>query len=139
MVELATRPGVPWDAAFVNDHAVLSWVARNASKPGRAEHECWVVHASAAWSQAHLEHDPPTLVPELLQALGGVLGAPVHAVQATAHRWRYAIPGARDATQAGEAWYDARLGVGVGGDWCLGGRVEGALLSGLALGTLVAS
>lgn len=134
MVELRARPSVPWDAAFVNQHPVLSWVARNASKPGRsADHECWVVHATAAWSSAHLEQDPSSLVPPLLDAFAELLGAPIDATHATAHRWRYAIP---EAGSGAEAWFDATLGLGVAGDWCVGGRVEGALASGMQLGAL---
>jgi renalase len=136
MVVLPRRPAVPWDAAFVNAHAVLSWVARNASKPARAPHECWVAHATTAWSATHLEREPATLVPALLAALADVLGQPLEPMHATAHRWRYALPAARSASGTDEAWFDRTLGLGVGGDWCAGGRVEGALTSGMALGDL---
>lgn len=140
MTVLSARPFVAWDAAFVNQHPVLSWVARNASKPGRAaDHECWVAHATAPWSSAHLEHDPTTLVPMLLDAFAEVLGEPIDATQAIAHRWRYAIPEARACHEGAEAWYDGALGLGVAGDWCVGGRVEGALVSGMALATMVHS
>lgn len=137
MVVLAARPSVPWDAAFVNGHPVLSWVARNASKPGRAAHECWVVHATADWSQAHLERDPTSLVPALLEAFADVVREPIVAMETTAHRWRYAIPEAAAAIDGAEAWYDDVLGLGVAGDWCVGGRVEGALTSGMRLAELV--
>jgi len=136
MAVLPMRPRVPWDAAFVNEHPVLSWVARNASKPGRAPHECWVAHATAAWSAMHLEQQPSALVPGLLAALAGVLGAPIEAVHAVAHRWRFAIPEPGTSRGPGDAWFDGALGLGVGGDWCVGGRVEGALASGMALGDL---
>lgn len=137
LVVLTDRPPVAWDAAFVNAHGVLSWVARNASKPGRGAHECWVVHATAEWSRAHLEHDPASLVPVLLEAFADVLGAPITAVYATAHRWRYAIPESGASLGDAETWYDAGLGLGVAGDWCAGGRVEGALVSGMTLAALV--
>ena len=143
---LARRPDVPWDGAFVNDGDVLSWVARDASKPGRPPHECWVLHATPAWSASHLEHDPATLVAPLVSALHALLGDTVPVLQAVAHRWRYAIPATDGNTPAPgaatgdvraetrvEALYDAALGLGAAGDWCVGGRVEGALLSGAAL------
>jgi renalase len=136
MVVLPTRPPVPWDAAFVNDDPVLSWVARNASKPGRGAHECWVAHATAAWSTRHLEEEPVALVPDLLAALGRVFGAPIEPAHAVAHRWRFAQPEPCPSDALGEAWFDAALGLGVGGDWCVGGRVEGALTSGMVLGDL---
>lgn len=134
MVVLPARPDVPWDAAFVNEHPVLSWVARNASKPGRAPHECWVAHATTAWSAMQLEQEPVALVPALLAALGDVLRASLTVEHAVAHRWRFALPEPGTSDSLGEAWFDASLGLGVGGDWCVGGRVEGALLSGMVLG-----
>ena len=48
---------VPFDAAFVND-GPLSWIARDGSKPGRPHPHAWVLHASPAWSVAHLEDAP---------------------------------------------------------------------------------
>ncbi len=134
MVVLARRPHVSWDAAFVNDDPVLSWVARNASKPGREPHECWVLHATPTWSAAHLERDAASLVPAMLEAFADVLGEAVPVVHATGHRWRYAIPTA--PASENEALYDAAQGLGAAGDWCVGGRIEGALLSGSALAHL---
>ena len=43
-----------FDAATV-DGSVLSWAARNSSKPGRGGSENWVLHASESFSQEHLE------------------------------------------------------------------------------------
>jgi predicted NAD/FAD-dependent oxidoreductase len=131
MVVLSRRPHVSWDAAFVNDSPLLSWVARNASKPGRNAHECWVLHATPSWSAAHLARDASSLVPALLDAFREVLGDDVPVVHAVGHRWRYAIPAA--PASAAEALYDAAQGLGAAGDWCVGGRIEGALLSGDAL------
>jgi predicted NAD/FAD-dependent oxidoreductase len=132
LLVLPSRPAWPWDAAFVNDDPVLAWIARNASKPARGDAECWVLHATSAWSAAQLERAPDDTLPELLAAVTRVLGEPVTPVHATAHRWRFARP-VNDSPSAAEACFDAELGVGVAGDWCLGGRVEGALLSGAAI------
>ena len=132
LLVLPSRPAWPWDAAFVNDDPVLAWIARNASKPARGDAECWVLHATSTWSAAQLERAPDDTLPELLAAFTRVLGEPVAPVYATAHRWRFARP-VNESPSAAEAYFDATLGVGVAGDWCLGGRVEGALLSGAAL------
>jgi len=132
MVVLERRPDVWWDAAFVNDDSVLSWVARNASKPGRDEHECWVLHATSVWSAAHLECDAAALVPLMLDAFARVIGESLPSLYATAHRWRYAIPADRTGSLGEEALHDAVIGLAAAGDWCVGGRVEGALLSGAA-------
>ena len=42
--------GLPFDGAFV-DESPLSWIARNSSKPERADdRESWVLHASPEWT-----------------------------------------------------------------------------------------
>ncbi len=121
-----------FDAAFVNS-GPLRWVARDNSKPGRGTQETWLLHASAEWSEAHIEETPETVAAALLQAFGR-LGAP--APQAwSAHRWRYADTDS--ALDAGCAW-NAGLRIGLCGDWLNGGKVEGAWLSGQALAQQVA-
>jgi len=132
MVVMERRPDVWWDAAFVNDDAVLSWVARNASKPGRDAPECWVLHATSAWSATNLECDAAALVRLLLDAVARVIGESIPALYAAAHRWRYAIPAARTGAVGEEALHDHVTGLAAAGDWCVGGRVEGALVSGAA-------
>ena len=130
MLRFADRPAFPWDGAVLNDHDVLSWISRDASKPDRDGAETWVLHGTRAWSTARLEDAPDTVAASMCDALREVLAdatAPVHAV---AHRWRYALP---DPVTNDAALYDSRLGIGAGGDWCGGPRIEGALLSGMAL------
>lgn len=127
------RPAsLPWDAAFVNDDAHLAWVARNAAKPGRdAAHECWVLHATRAHSVATLEDESDVAIAPMLEAFARLLGADApRVIHAQGHRWRYAIP---DPVLEAEAIWDASVQAGLAGDWCGGPRVEGALLSGVAL------
>ncbi len=57
---------------------------------GVYEHEgFWVVHASAAWSRAHLEDALDPMGDALMATLGGTAGHGVQRVDA--HRWRYAF------------------------------------------------
>ncbi|NOK11184.1 NAD(P)/FAD-dependent oxidoreductase [Corallococcus exercitus] len=125
---------VELDGAFVED-SPLSWVARDTSKPGRAPGERWVLHGSPEYSAAHLEETAEEMAPKLVEAFGKALGRDVRAVEAVAHRWRFAMPAPPlEAT----ALYDATLGLGACGDWCAGPRVEGAFLSGVALARRIA-
>ncbi|WP_439630197.1 NAD(P)/FAD-dependent oxidoreductase [Gemmata sp.] len=129
LVAFGERLDVPWDGAFVSG-SPLSWVARNSSKPGRPRGpDCWVLHAGAEWSAAHLEEPPAAVAPLLLGAFaaaaGRTLPPPVHRA---AHRWRYSL-GADAANRT--TLFDA-AGLLVCGDWLAGGRVEGAYLSGAA-------
>jgi hypothetical protein len=132
MLRFAAPVNIPFDAAFVNDGS-LRWIARDGSKPGRAGPETWLLHATAEWSEAHLEQDADGVAAELLGAFAR-LGGP--APQAfTAHRWRYADT--QPPLAIGCEW-NVGLGLGLCGDWINGGRVENAWHSGLQLAHRVA-
>ncbi|WP_253899897.1 NAD(P)/FAD-dependent oxidoreductase [Corallococcus carmarthensis] len=126
---------VALDGAFVED-SPLSWVARDTSKPGRAPGERWVLHGSPEYSAAHLEETAEAMAPKLVAAFSQALGRDVHAVEAVAHRWRFAMP---SPPIEASSLYDAALGLGACGDWCAGPRVEGAFLSGVALARRIAA
>ncbi len=115
---------LPFDAAFVND-GPLRWVARDNSKPGRNGRETWLLHASAEWSEQHVEHSAKEIAALLLPAFCA-LGASLPQSW-TAHRWRYADSEA--AQTIGSIW-NAEQRLGICGDWLHGGKVEGAWLSG---------
>jgi predicted NAD/FAD-dependent oxidoreductase len=124
-----------WDAAFVSE-SPLSWVARNASKPGRREDESWVLHASAEWSAAHIEADPSKVRDELIAAFSEALGTRrPQTISTSVHRWRYAKT---RTPLASECLHDPERGIGVCGDWCRGDRVEDAFVSGLSLAKRIA-
>ena len=130
MLVLAERPPVAWDGAFLNDDATLSWISRNASKPERGPGETWVLHATREWTIRHLEDSADSVSDAMTAAFRDATGSTAVPVHAVSHRWRYAQP---DPVAAPPALYDAELGLGAAGDWCGGARVEGALLSGIAL------
>ncbi|MBK7685980.1 MAG: NAD(P)-binding protein [Rhodocyclaceae bacterium] len=127
MLRYADQPELPFDAVFVN-HGPLRWVARNNSKPGRSGAHTWLLHASPAWSEEHIEDEADTVAAVMLDAFAQ-LGAPPPQAW-TAHRWRYAD--SDPALDLGCVW-ESQLGIGLCGDWLNGGKVEGAWLSGRAL------
>lgn len=130
MVEFASAPQVEFDAAFIKD-SPLSWAARDGAKPERGDGQTWVLHGSPEWSRAHLKDDAGAVGPALVEAFGAAAGVALpEVVHLATHRWRYAQP---RGSLGDDCVFDAGLGVGVCGDWCLGGRVEGAFLSGAAL------
>ena len=130
MLVLNERPPLEFEGAFINDDPVLGWIARDTGKPQRSADEIWVLHATRAWSDAHIEDGKEEVAAAMTAAFARVVGAEVAPVHSAAHRWRYALP---DPVAADAALYDAAAGLGAGGDWCGGPRVEGALLSGIAL------
>ena len=111
----------------------LAWIAQDSSKPGRpvADAVAWVAQAGLGFSAAHLEKDPAEIAALMLPLLCDRLGVSTDAVQyAAAHRWRYA----RVAEPLGKPFLchqDATLYLG--GDWCIGPRVEAAWTSGTAI------
>ncbi len=129
------RLDLPFDAASVTG-APLAWIARNSSKPGRSTGESWVLHAAHDWSADHLEEEPGSVLPLLLESFQVLTGFAPSPVFSTAHRWRYALA----HRPLGETClYDDDLKLGLGGDWCLAGRLEAAFQSGAALAGRVLS
>ncbi|MGF1527688.1 MAG: FAD-dependent oxidoreductase [Candidatus Competibacterales bacterium] len=130
MARFAEPLPLDFDGGFCR-HEVLSWAARNSSKPGRPPAEAWVVHAGPKWSKNHEEDQPEAVQAALLEAFFAVTGChPQVPLEAQAHRWRYAM--AEPPLGAGCLW-DAERRLGACGDWCHGNRLEGALLSGMAM------
>jgi renalase len=124
------RPlGPQWNAARSTHHRI-AWLARESSKPARAGVERWTVQASAAWSQEHLEDDAARVKAKLLKAFAEITHIRAAPAFAEVHRWRYAKTD--QALGVSHLW-DAKAGIGVCGDWCLGHRVEDAFVSGLEL------
>jgi renalase len=126
--------GADWPALSFRGHPVLDWIAREHTKRAAGHPPALILQASADWSRAQLERRPDEVLPELLSAAAEVLGEPVKAAHAFAHRWRYATPERR---AAGPCRWDASLGLGLCGDGFTpdeyGPRVEAALLSGWTL------
>jgi hypothetical protein len=129
MARFEERVPLEVDAAFVHG-SPLSWIARDASKPGRRDGERWVLHGSPEASREVLESAPDVVAARWVEAFAQATGLAVRPVEAVAHRWRHALPA---PALEESALFDAALGIGACGDWCGGPRVEGAFLSGVAL------
>jgi renalase len=141
MIALATE-GEPTVDLMTSEGSPLAWAAREGSKPGRAVEEGetrWTLHASPAWSRAHLGDEPQDvasfLAGELLDRLSEIerragRDRPRARVNhASAHRWRFA----RAATSPRRGClHDHALAVAICGDWLESARIEGAFTSGVA-------
>jgi renalase len=142
LMALGAGAAPDWDLARPTEGPV-AWAAVNSRKPGRAPSPLgtpWVVHATAAWSETHLEADADEVCAALqaaLEALPGVGRQRWH--WAAAHRWRYANWQACADVGSPSAWWDSVLGLGVCGDWLGGGGVNGAWASARALLRTLAS
>ena len=120
---------------YIRASGPIAEAARNNSKPGRPDGECWVIQADAEWSKRHLEQDPAVISAALLQAFADAAGLDQLPVPtfAKAHRWRFAV------SHAGHdlPLWNAQLRLGACGDWCAKPLVAGAWQSGQDLAELV--
>lgn len=125
-----------WVGAFMED-SLLSWAARNNTKPGRnSSPEHLVLHATPDWSDQNWEASPEEVTQKMLADFWKVSGIePRKPSYCTAHRWRYAIPA--ESSKAATYTLDKSKNIICCGDWTLGGRVEAAFLSGLSAAELV--
>lgn len=123
-----------WEIAEPADGPVAR-IVRVDARPGRERLPglChWVVHATEAWSRAHLEDPAADVQAALQEALARALGRPPAWRHATVHRWRYANAPA-DAALPASCAADPAIGLGLCGDAWGGAGVEGAWRSGRAL------
>ena len=129
-----TTLGPQWNAARSTHHRI-AWLTRESSKPGRGTIERWTVQASAAWSKEHLTDSKDRVEGKLIKAFSEVTGIRAVPSHVESHRWLYAKTG----TPLGQSHiWNAKTGLGLCGDWCLGHRVENAFVSGLELALAVA-
>jgi photolyase PhrII len=127
----------------------LAFARRQDTLPGRSVPERWVVHATDAWSEDHLEADKP----QVAQYLGSVFAESTGGTfdPVVAHRWRYArVETAADTDRgmgpeeilreagvivAGDGCVDPETAAsGVEAAWRSGAAAAGALLRELTLG-----
>ncbi|QEE45043.1 amine oxidoreductase [Rhizobium sp. WL3] len=134
MIGLDASLDLGFEAARIEDD-VLSWIAIEASKPGRPERMALTIHSRNDWAEANLERDRSEVQTEMLAALKRLLGYDFsNATWLDLHRWRYA----NVEKAVGEPFlFDDALGLGACGDWCLGNRVEAAVGSATALSELL--
>jgi predicted NAD/FAD-dependent oxidoreductase len=110
----------------------FSWIARNSSKPCRpSEKDAWVVHASPTWSTSHLGVEREQVARKMVEMLPAAFGCRLPEIEhVCAHSWLYALTTA-PLNKPYLCSEDRSLFVG--GDWCLGPRIECAFASGDAI------
>ncbi len=115
------------DALF-SDDGIVSWAARNSSKPGRdSQFETWVLHFSPQWTANHLDASEELLRHQAVQFLSLLAGRDIGRLHDAFHyRWLYARASAKEITIP---QWDAQMRIGLAGDWTMGSRLEDAWLS----------
>ncbi|MGM0661511.1 MAG: NAD(P)/FAD-dependent oxidoreductase [Pseudomonadota bacterium] len=121
----------PFTHRVLPDHT-LTWIAQDSTKPGRTDHvTTWVAQAGRDWSLQHVDTAQDDIAARLLPHLCTEIGTDAgDALYVSAHRWRFA----HVATALHLPFLSNDAGdLYLGGDWCLGPRVEAAWQSGTAI------
>ena len=134
---------IDFDALEVKND-LLTWVARDSSKPGRPKSlvapERWVLHASPAFSASRADISDDEVIKEMQACFFRLIGMTDNApppLHTTLQRWRLAR--AAEPIQSGPL-YDSDTSLGLCGDWLNDGTLEGAFLSGrMMAGRVLAS
>ena len=130
MAAFEERVAARFDAAFVNGSA-LGWIARNTSKPKRNwKIDCWVLQATSAWSQAHLDDQPDDVGAFLMEAFDDLIPRRP-AARVLRDGASLAIRARRSAARRRRDSRSTNRELRLCGDWCKGSRIEDAYLSGL--------
>jgi predicted NAD/FAD-dependent oxidoreductase len=117
------------DGVFVNDDAVLTWIADDGRRRGD-DAAVLVAHVNPVLAARHLDSVADVL-PNALATMKRILNIGTQPVRVDAHRWTFARP---IAAHEAPFWRDESARIGIAGDaWFAGPRVETAWLSGRAL------
>ena len=128
MIGLNHPLDLSWDTLRVKD-LPIDWISNNGAKPGRNKRiGALLITSEASWSDRHKDADRDWVKRTMLDAASAITDTALYdAPHQDLHRWLYA-----------SNRYDTELefmsddGIIVCGDWCKGGRVQGAWLSGRA-------
>ena len=136
MLGFNTNLALPFDLAVVKNSCV-ALIANDGSKPGRGCSGSLLVHADNAWARTHLEDAAEQVEEQLLTETLKLTGLEEGAISyRSLHRWRYAKT---ETALERDFLLDSAAGLAACGDWCLGGTIESAYLSGRRLGEMLAS
>ena len=120
MAAFEERVASRFDAAFVAG-SPLGWIKRQQRNP-REEFDTWVLHATSAWSRAHIDDQADVVAPFLLEAFDDLVrGGLPRVFHFAGHRWKYALA---DPGLSVGAMHDDSGRITVCGDWS--DRIEDA-------------
>jgi len=128
MIGLPHIVDVGWDTLRIKD-LPIDWISINSAKPGRSKTSGTIlIHSEATWSDKHIDADRDWIQNIMIKCASPLVGLPLEdAPHIALHRWLYAS----NKTSPDMACLKGD-GFVLAGDWCFGGRVEGAWLSGRA-------
>ena len=117
---------IDFDAAKIIN-SDISWISIDSRKPFRNNYFALIAQSSAEYAAQNIRGDKTHVMEYLIQETSDVLSQDLKsAVHKNIHGWLYA-----NAVDEGKnvEFFDIDEKLAVCGDWCCGGRVEGAFLS----------
>ena len=126
------KTDLPWHGIQAPEDNVLSWIGNDTSKRPDLHPGCTILmlHAAPGFSMANADASDEQMAATLLRRASEMTSRDwTSPDECFIQRWRYALP-APGNTPAGPAVYTSPAPLVVAGDWCAGGRIEGAWLAG---------
>jgi len=118
---------IEFAAAHVTE-SDLCWIAVNSDKPNRLDYFTLMVHSSEEYAETHIDEPHDKVMEHLIAETSRIIGCDVGTADyKTIHGWRYANNDKK--VQINTILLDQEHKLAACGDWCLGGRVEGAFTS----------
>ena len=127
-----SRRELPWQGIQAPDDDVLSWIGHDTSKrpelhPGRT---VLMLQAAPNFSIANADAPEGEIAAALLRRASEMTSLDWSSpLEIFLQRWRYALP-ASGETPSGPIAYTLPAPLVIAGDWCHGGRIEGAWTAG---------
>ena len=126
MLGFEKEVNITFDAAKIIN-SDISWISIDSRKPFRNNYFAIIAQSSAEYAAQNIGGDKTHVMEYLIQETSDVLSQDLNsAVHKNIHGWLYA-----NAVDKGKnvEFFDIDEKIAVCGDWCCGGRVEGAFLS----------
>lgn len=130
LARLERVSALPTPGGLALENQAIAWMTDNFQK-GISPEPALTIHASPAFSQEHLDGDLQAAGAKLVELAKPHLGA-AQVLDFQVHRWRYSLPYQRFSEPFFKA--ETEFPLFFGGDGFGMGNVEGAFLSGLAMG-----
>lgn len=130
LLEKPSNIPAPGGIALEDDH--LAWLGDNHQKGVSPNGYAVTLHANTSFSDYYWESDDDEIAYKLLSAAADYLDSPV--IKYQVHRWRYSLP----KTLHPEPYLDvSEIPLLFAGDAFVAPNLEGAVLSGIAVGELI--
>ena len=127
-----SRTELPWQGIQAPDDEVLTWIGHDTSKRPELhpDRTILMLHAAPSFSIANADAPEGEIAAALLRRASEMTSLDLCSpLEIFLQRWRYALP-ASGETPSGPIAHTSPAPLVVAGDWCAGGRIEGAWTSG---------